>query len=90
MFSKDSNQLLLVEEYGEMVLAHIYLHPVPEILKDTTLGTANLAAEYQLAVLIVKPRKGEAYQTHASTILQPHDTIMVLGNRKMIRKVFQK
>ena len=61
MFGKDSNQLLLVEEYGEMVLAHIYLHTIPELLKDTTLGAANLAAKYQLAVMIVKPKKGEAY-----------------------------
>ena len=90
MFGKHTNQLLLVEEYGEMVLAHIYLHTVPEILKDTTLGDANLAAKYQLAVMIVKPKNGDAYQAHADTVLQPHDTVMVLGKRKTIRMVFEK
>lgn len=90
MFGRNTNQLLLVEEYGEMVLAHIYLHTVPDILKDTTLGNANLAAKYQLAVMIVKPKKGEAYQAHADTVLQTHDTVMVLGKRKNIRTVFEK
>lgn len=88
MFGKDANQLLLVEEYGEMVLAHIFLHTVPDILKDTTLADANLAANYHLAVMIVKPMKGDAYQAHANTILQVNDTIMVLGKRKTIRKIF--
>lgn len=88
MFGRDANQLLLVEEYGEMVLAHIYLHTVPDILNGITLGEADLAAKYQLAVMIVKPAKGDAYQAHADTVLHSNDTIMVLGKRKAIRKVF--
>lgn len=89
MFGKDRNQVILVEEYGSMVVAHIYLHTVPSMLRDTTLAQSGLMSDHNLMVMMVKPPDGDARQANGGTILHPKDTIMVLGKRKTIRDVFE-
>lgn len=89
MFGKKANQVVLVEEYGSMVVAHIYLHTVPEMLKDTTLAESGIMSEYHLMVMMVKSTDEDARQANGNTILRPKDTIMVLGDRKTIRAVFE-
>jgi len=89
MFGKDANQVILVEEYGNMVVAHIYLHTVPKILVDTTLAESGIMSDHKLMVMLVKSPDGEARQANGTTILQPKDTIMVLGKRSVIREIFE-
>ena len=89
MFGKDKNQVILVEEYGSMVVAHIYLHTVPRMLQNTTLANSGIMSDHKLMVMMVKPPEGDAMQANGNTILQPKDTIMVLGKRKTIRDVFE-
>ena len=89
MFGKDKNQVILVEEYGSMVVAHIYLHTVPKMLQNTSLANSGIMSEHKLMVMIVKPPDGDAMQANGNTILQPKDTIMVLGKRQTIRDVFE-
>lgn len=89
MFGKKANQVVLVEEYGSMVVAHIYLHTVPEMLKDTTLAESGIMSEHHLMVMMVKSTDEDARQANGNTILRPKDTIMVLGDRKTIREVFE-
>ena len=90
MFGNNSNQVLLVEEYGEMVVAHIYLHKVPEILREVTLAQSGLMTNHQHMVMLVKSNDSEAQQANATTVLRPNDTIMVLGKRKNIREIFER
>ena len=89
MFGKDANQVILVEEYGSMVVAHIYLHTVPKILRDTTLADSGIMSEYKLLIMMVKSSNEDAKQANGTTILQPKDTIMVLGKRQTIREIFE-
>ena len=89
MFGKDKNQVILVEEYGSMVVAHIYLHTVPKILQNTTLASSGIMSDHKLMVMMVKPPDGDAMQANGNTILRPKDTIMVLGKRQTIRDVFE-
>ena len=89
MFGKDGNQVILVEEYGSMVVAHIYLHTVPEILRDTTLAESGIMSEHKLMIMMVKSPDTDARQANGNTVLQPKDTIMVLGKRKTIRDIFE-
>ena len=90
IFGQDANPVVLVEEYGETVVAHILLHTVPAMLEDTTLAQSGLMSKYNVMVLMVKTRSGEACQARASTVLHRDDIIMVLGRRKAIREVFEK
>jgi len=90
MFGKNANEILLVEEYGKTVVAHVYLHTVPEILKEVTLAQSRILPEHHVMVMMVKPPEGEAKQANAHTILHENDTIMVMGDRKVIREIFEK
>ena len=90
LFGKNVNRILLVERYGDMVVAHIYLHTVPEILRDTTLSASGLRSKHNIMVMMVKGLRIEARQADADTVLRPHDIIMVLGNLKDIREVFEQ
>ena len=89
MFGQDKNQVILVEEYGSMVVAHIYLHTVPKMLENTKLAESGIMSEHKLMIMLVKPPEGDAMQANGNTILQPRDTIMVLGKRQTIRDVFE-
>lgn len=89
MFGKKANQVILVEEYGSMVVAHIYLHTVPQRLKDRTLADSGIMSDHHLMVMMVKSTDEDARQANGNTILRPKDTIMVLGDRKTIREVFE-
>jgi len=90
MFGKKANEILLVEEYGKTVVAHVYLHTVPKILKEVTLAQSRIMPEHHVMVMMVKPPEGEAKQANAHTILHENDTIMVMGDRKVIREIFEK
>ena len=90
IFGENANPVVLVEEYGETVVAHILLHTVPALLENTTLAQSGLMSKYNVMVLMVKTKSDEARQARASTILRKDDIIMVLGKRKAIREVFEK
>ena len=89
MFGKKANQVVLVEEYGSMVVAHIYLHTVPKFLEDTTLAESGIMSEHNLMIMMVKSTDDDARQANGGTILKPKDTIMVLGKRQTIREIFE-
>ena len=90
MFGPDANPIVLLEDYGDMVVAHIYLQQVPRILQETPLRESEIMSRYNIMVMMVKKRDGEASQATADTILKPNDVIMVLGRRKDILEVFVK
>ena len=90
MFGKQSNPIVLMEDYGDMVVAHVYLRKVPAIVKDLPLSESRLMTDYNIMVIMVKNHSGEARQATAQTVLKKNDIIMVLGKRKDIRTVFEK
>ena len=90
MFGPDANPIVLLEDYGDMVVAHIYLQQVPKILQDTALRDSEIMARHNIMVMMVKNQKGEARQATADTVLKANDIIMVLGHRKDILEVFVK
>lgn len=90
MFGPDSNPIVLLEDYGDMVVAHIFLHQVPGILQEVPLKESEIMSKYNIMVMMVKKQNGEAAQATADTVLKPNDIIMVLGRRKDIREVFIK
>ena len=90
MFGKNSNPVVLMEDYGDMVVAHIFLRNLPAILQDVSLRNSVLMAKYNIMVMMVKEPNGEARQARADTVLKAGDVIMVLGSRKAIREVFEK
>lgn len=90
MFGEGRNRVVLVEDYGNIVAAHVYLHKVPAMLRDTPLSESPIMSKYNIMVMMVKNHKGDARQASADTVLMPDDIVVVLGNQKAIREVFEK
>ena len=90
MFGPDANPIVLLEDYGDMVVAHIFLHQVPKILQEIPLKHSEIMSKYNIMIMMVKNQNGEATQATADTVLKPNDIIMVLGRRKDILEVFVK
>ena len=90
MFGEGKNRVVLVEDYGNLVVAHIYLHRVPAMLREIPLSDSPLMSQYNINVMLVKDHRGDARQATADTVLEPDDIIVVLGNQKAIREVFEK
>ena len=89
MFGRNAHPVVLVEDYGGMVVAHIYVQKVPEMLRNVPLKDSEIMSRYNIMVMMVKNKKGEARQATADTILKPNDIIMVLGKHKAILEVFE-
>lgn len=90
MFGEKSNPVVLLEDYGDMVVAHVLLRQVPTILQNVPLSESVLMSQYNIMVMMVKNHNNDARQANADTVLQNGDIIMVLGKQKDIRTVFGK
>ena len=90
MYGRNSNPVVLMEDYGTLVAAHIYLRRVPAFLEEVPLSESKLMSKYNIMVMMVKNKKGEATQANADTVLKENDIIMVLGRKREIREVFEK
>ena len=90
MFGPEANPIVLLEDYGDMLVAHIYLQQVPGILKEIPLKESEIMSRYNIMIMMVKKQNGEACQATADTVLKANDVIMVLGRRKDILEVFVK
>ena len=89
MFGRNSNPIVLMEDYGGMVVAHVYVQQLPPMLSGVPLKDSEIMSRHNIMVMLVKNKKGEARQATADTILQPQDIILVLGRRKDILEVFE-
>ena len=90
MFGRDANPVVLVEDYGAMVVAHVFLHRVPPMLQDRPLSETEIMSKYNIMVMMVKAPNEEARQANADTVLKANDVIIVLGKRRAIMEVFEK
>lgn len=89
IFGGDANPIVLMEDYGEIVVAHVQLRNVPEDLRGKTLAESGIRAKNNITVLMRKNRSGLAEQADADMVLQKNDIVMVLGRCRDIRAVFE-
>lgn len=89
MFGKNSNIVVLIDSFSERAMAEIYLEFVPRILRDTPLGSSQLKETYNIQILLLK-RDGKTVETvNGDTILHSQDILIVFGNYKSIRALFE-
>lgn len=89
MFGKKSNLVVLIDNYNERAMAEIYLDFVPAILDDIPLYASGLKEKQDIQILLLK-RNGKAAGTvDGDTVLITKDIIVVFGNYKNIRTIFE-
>ena len=90
MFGENSNPISIMDDYGGMVVAKIYLNKVPKEFEGIPLKDSSIKQKHNILVMMVKEEGGISHQVEANTVLQKKSVVMVLGERKKIREIFEK
>ncbi len=86
---KKSNNILIMDLFGNKTMASISLSRLPEHLVDTPLKDSGLVHEHGIQVLIIT-RNGKTLESiDGDTRLKLHDNIVVLGKEKEIHRLFE-
>ncbi len=82
-----ANTILIVDEYGSMVIAQIELKIMPKELDNLRLAESTIKTEHGIIILLKKNKHGEIVPT-ADTTFDLQDILVVMGKEKEIRKIF--
>lgn len=89
MFGKKSNIIVLIDNYSERAIAEIFLEFVPMLFHETPLADTRMKENLDIQIMLLK-RAGEAAGlVDGKTILRSGDVIVVFGNYKNIRTLFE-
>lgn len=90
MFGTSSNPVVLVDMYGQNAMAEVSLERLPPQLRGVPMSESGLRETHDFHVLYIK-REGEGtVKIAGDTVLQERDVILVFGNYKNIRKMFER
>jgi hypothetical protein len=90
ILKEENNTIVVLEEYGEDVVATVVLRNVPECMLDKTLVESEISKIHEIMVILIKKPDGTVERANAVTILKKDDMVMVLGKRRNITKLFKK
>lgn len=88
MYSKNSNPLLVLDNFHDFCIVEIKVLELPDALKDKTIFESRLSNDYGIRVLFIK--RGEKYIGYIEDgdRVLPMDRIIVFGPIHNITKVF--
>ncbi|WP_067139011.1 hypothetical protein [Oceanivirga salmonicida] len=87
LYNQYSNPIIIIDDYGDMVMARVILKIMPKELKDIELSKSNIKSEHGLNILLRKTSTGESLPD-ANTVFNVGDSIVVVGDEKKIREIF--
>ena len=90
MFGSGSNPIILLDNYGENVMAEISLDKMPAELDNVPLENSGLKENHKIQIILIK-RAGETLSIlNGKETLKRNDIIVVFGQYKNIRELFEK
>jgi len=90
ILKEENNTIVVLEEYGDVVVATVVLRNVPDCIRNKTLIENEINKKHEIMVLLIKKADGTVERAHADTILMKDDMVMVLGKRRNITKLFKR
>lgn len=87
MFRQGENHMVLLDEYGSMVIAQVHAHTLPESLRGKTVAEAGLR-ERSILVMLRKRGDNAADPVDGATRLIDGDSIVLFGPAQEIRELF--
>lgn len=90
IFGKFSNVIVVLDSYDENVLAKIVLTNIPALIKGKSIEASNLSSLYNINVMLLKREYDYMRPINSNTVLEEGDTIVVFGDYKNIRQIFEK
>ncbi|PIE52190.1 hypothetical protein CSA37_08055 [Candidatus Fermentibacteria bacterium] len=88
MYKQNTNPIIIIDEYSNLIIAKVYIIILPDELNNKDLQTSKIKQLYGINVLAVKTNEGEIFP-NASTIINIGDIIVVMGEEKNIRNLFE-
>ena len=82
-----SNDIQLVNNYGDNALMEVYIEEVPKELVNVKIKDAGLNDRYKITIAVIK-RKDEYIYVHKDTIIQKGDTVTMFGPYRNIKLLF--
>ncbi len=90
MFRKNSNTFLVLDNYGDNMLAEMILVDVPEFLQEQTLAQSGLRNKYGIHILAIKRSQGTLSEITGGEILQKDDRVVLFGDMEKIKEAFNQ
>lgn len=85
-----TNPVMVVEDYGESVIADVIINNLPDELDGVPLAQSDIRGRWGLLVLMIKPMHGEMREGGANSVIFPKDTVTVMGRRADIERCFNR
>ena len=82
-----SNEIQLVNNYGENSLTDVYVEEVPQEIENIKIKDTGLNDKYKITVAVIK-RNDEYIFVNKDTIIQKGDTVTLFGPYKNIKLLF--
>ncbi|MGL4345323.1 MAG: hypothetical protein ACRCTE_09005 [Cellulosilyticaceae bacterium] len=90
MFGDRSNPIVILDTYGDHVMAQINLTHLPYFLQEVPLHQSRLKEDYHVQVMLLKRQGQDVTMVDGHTIMKTGDDIVVFGGYKHIRDLFEK
>ncbi len=90
MFSKNSNPLLILDNFNGFVIAEIKIAEVPEKLKNKTLIGSGISQDYGIRVLTIKRNDETIGDISKDDVIMDNDRLIIFGHLSNIIKVFKQ
>ncbi|PID28213.1 MAG: hypothetical protein CSB55_06010 [Candidatus Cloacimonadota bacterium] len=87
VYNENFNQIIIMDDYGDLVIAKIELVIMPEELKNIKLSKSNIRREHGINVLLKSTSEGR-FIPQGDTTFELRDTVLVMGSKKSIKRVF--
>ena len=83
----NTNELQLLNNYGQNTLMEVVVHEVPKELKNIKIKDSHLTDQYSINIVVIK-RKDEYMFADKDTIIKKGDIITLFGPYKNIKLLF--
>ena len=85
----NTNELQLLNNYGQNTLMEVTVHEVPKELKNIKIQDSHLTDQYSINIVVIK-RKDEYMFANKDAIIKKGDVITLFGPYKNIKLLFQQ
>ena len=88
LFYKKQNQITVYDYYDKKALIEVKLNKIPELLQNKKMEELNLKDKYNISILSIKRKNKIITKITNNTKFSKKDVVLMIGNKKIIDKVF--
>ncbi len=88
MFGKNTNPIILLDVFGDNVMAEISLEEMPKNLENVMLKDSNLKEVHRIQLILIKRDEKVKSILKGEDLMMKNDIIVVFGELNNIKKLF--